>query len=46
VHTRQNLYDAVLTLAPIDRAWKIVGLEVLDEKRIDPSTPQPNGPLP
>jgi len=36
IHTRQNRYDAVVTLKPIDGAWKIVNLDVLEEKRIDP----------
>ena len=41
VHTRRNLYDAVLTLAVSDGSWKVVDIEVLEEKRIDPFTPQP-----
>lgn len=36
IHNRQNLYDAVLTLTPVDGAWKIIDLELLEEKRIDP----------
>ncbi len=36
IHTRQNLYDAYLTLAVVDGAWKIINIEVLEEKRIDP----------
>ena len=36
VHTRQNVYDAIMTIAVIDGAWKITGLEVLEEKRVDP----------
>jgi hypothetical protein len=36
IHTLQNLYDAILTLAVVDGSWKITGLEVLEEKRIDP----------
>ncbi len=35
-HTRQNLYDAYLTLAVVDGTWKIINIEVLEEKRIDP----------
>ena len=38
VHQRKNRYDAVLTIAPQDGAWKIVGLELNDEQRIDQST--------
>jgi hypothetical protein len=36
VHTRQNLYDAILTIAVEDGNWKINRLEVLEEKRVDP----------
>ena len=37
VHTRQNLYDAIVTIEAVDATWKITELEVIDEKRIDPS---------
>jgi len=40
IHTRQNVYDAILTLAVVDGSWKITGLEVLEEKRIDPFAAQ------
>jgi hypothetical protein len=36
IHTRQNLYDAILTLAVSDGSWKITGIELLEEKRVDP----------
>jgi hypothetical protein len=36
IHTRQNEYEAFVTVQPVDGAWKITGLELLDEKRIDP----------
>lgn len=36
IHTRQNVYDAILTLAVVDDAWKITALELLEEKRVDP----------
>ncbi len=36
IHGRKNLYDALITLGIVDGAWKIVGLELLEEKRIDP----------
>jgi len=41
IHTRKNQYEADITIEPIDGAWKITGLELLEEKRIDrvPSTP-------
>ncbi len=41
VHTRQNIYDAILTLAIQDGFWKITGIELLEEKRMDPYA-QPN----
>ena len=37
VHTRRNHYDAVVTVEAIDGAWKITDLEVLEEKRVDPT---------
>ena len=36
IHTRQNVYDAILTLAVADGSWKITGIELLEEKRVDP----------
>ncbi len=36
IHTRQNVYDAILTLAVADGSWKLIGIELLEEKRIDP----------
>jgi hypothetical protein len=36
VHTRQNRYDAIVTIKPVDGAWKIIDLELLEETRIDP----------
>jgi hypothetical protein len=36
VHTRQNQYEADITVEPVDGAWKITGLDVLGEERIDP----------
>jgi hypothetical protein len=35
VHQRKNRYEAVVTVAARDDAWKIVGLELRDEKRVD-----------
>ncbi|MDH3690898.1 MAG: hypothetical protein OEU36_15735 [Gammaproteobacteria bacterium] len=37
VHMRKNLYDALVTVDGVDGNWKITGLELLEEKRIDPS---------
>lgn len=36
IHTRKNLYDAIITVKAVDGNWKITGLELLEEKRIDP----------
>ena len=41
IHTRQNLYDAVVTVEAIDGRWKITDLELLEERRIDPNAPAP-----
>jgi hypothetical protein len=43
VHTRKNLYQAMLTVEPVDGAWKITALELLEERRLDP-TAQPAVP--
>jgi len=37
VHTRINQYDAIVKVKAIDNNWKIVGLELLEEKRLDPA---------
>jgi len=37
VHTRQNLYDAIVTIEAVDGAWKITDLRVIEVNRIDPS---------
>jgi len=42
VHTRQNQYEANLTVEPVDGVWKITGLEMIEEKRIDPNAPKTN----
>ncbi len=38
VHTRKNYYDAQVKVEAIDGHWKITGLELLEEKRIEPNT--------
>jgi len=35
IHTRENQYEANITVEPMEGAWKITGLELLEEKRID-----------
>ena len=37
VHTRQNAYDAIVEIEASDGIWKIRGLEVIDEQRLDPA---------
>ena len=36
IHTRENLYNANITVEPVDGAWKITDLVLLEERRIDP----------
>ena len=36
IHTRKNRYEAVVTIEPFEGAWKITGLELLEEERLDP----------
>jgi hypothetical protein len=38
VHTRQNVYDARVTVETVDGLWKDTGLELLEEKRVEPGT--------
>ncbi len=35
IHQRENRYEAVVTVSAEDGAWKIVDLELRDERRID-----------
>ncbi len=44
IHTRKNLYEAHITVEPVDGAWKIMALQILDEQRIDPYALQPASP--
>ena len=36
IHMRKNQYEANITVEPVEGVWKITGLELLEEKRIDP----------
>jgi len=36
VHMRKNQYQADVTLEPVDGSWKITGLDLLEEQRVDP----------
>ena len=40
VHVRRNRYRAIVTIGAIDGSWKITGLELLEEERIDPAAQQ------
>ncbi len=35
IHIRKNRYAANVTVEPVEGAWKIMGLELLEEERID-----------
>jgi hypothetical protein len=35
IHMRKNQYEANITVEPVDGAWKITDLELLEEKRVD-----------
>ena len=35
IHIRKNQYNANISVTPVDGAWKIIDLELLEEKRID-----------
>ena len=37
VHTRRNQYDAIVTVKADQGDWKISGLELLEEQRVDPA---------
>ncbi len=41
IHTRKNLYDATITMSVVDGVWKITGLKLLEEKRVDPYSNEP-----
>ncbi len=36
IHTRENQYEANISVEAVDGVWKITDLELLEEKRIDP----------
>ena len=39
IHTRKNYYDAAVSVAVVDGAWKITALELLEERRVEPGMP-------
>ena len=46
IHTRQNQYEAIINIEPVDGVWKITGLDLLEEKRIDPLAKKPQNDKP
>ena len=34
VHYRQNRYDAALRIRAVEGVWKVVDVEILDERRV------------
>ena len=34
IHTRTNQYEAELTISPVDGAWKVTDMEILQEERL------------
>ena len=43
IHQRINQYRARVTIEPIDGTWRITGLDVLEEERIDPNAAASSG---
>ena len=43
IHQRINQYLARVTVEPVDGTWRITGLEVLEEERIDPNAAASSG---
>ena len=37
LHQRKNLYEAILTVEAVNGTWKLTGLELLEERRVDPA---------
>ena len=37
VHRRTNLYDASITIQPVDGIWKITAIDLREEQRVDPT---------
>ena len=34
IHQRKNQYDAIITVEPIDKRWKITNMKIVDEKKL------------
>jgi hypothetical protein len=32
------LYDAAITIEPVDEVWKITAIDLREEQRVDPTT--------
>ena len=37
-HIRKNRYEAIISVAPVNNSWKIVGMDVIEETRVYPLT--------
>jgi hypothetical protein len=37
IHRRTNLYDATITIEPVDGVWKITAIDLREEQRVDPA---------
>ena len=47
IHRRANLYNAVITVEPVDGVWKITAIDLREEQRVDPNNPnRPVGTVP
>ena len=44
IHMRENLYDAEIRVEAVDGKWKITGLEIIEEKRIEPGSARAEAP--
>jgi hypothetical protein len=44
IHVRENLYDAEIRVEAVDGKWKITGLEIIEEKRIEPGSARVQAP--
>ena len=44
IHVRENLYDAVIKVEAVDGKWKITGLDIVEEKRIEPGSAREPAP--
>jgi hypothetical protein len=41
IHRRINQYDALITIEPVNGIWKIAGIDLREEQRVDPTAANP-----